>query len=593
MGLKDFLQEWNKEEERRGAKLARDLHKLDIYEQNDFEPICDEVSKQIEISGREASLKIHPEDTESYTNRDRGIKASAIVDQWYDHGTNQDDINKAIKKVAIKAGELSGKEKRARDFINQCMARGFYGYLYLRKLIGKPLEHLVIHPWVDVYLAKIPSLINPGGKVSLLEGTYNITGTINAASNMIFEGNGWMNTILDLAANVSVINLTNKSNITLRDFQIDGNKASHQPSNKRIITGEPASYIEIDGIYIQDAIQYGIEIKGGSHIRTRNSWFKDFGKTGVWDGDPISYLGIDDVIVNNNYFYGCLLGGGADAVDIQDGSSYVIVSENHIENCSRGIALNAHSGASVGHRMICIGNTLKQITSSFGILAGSEGSSNASQIIIANNILYDMRNDTTRAPIDIMGISGLLITGNFIDGGTDGNKTHHGIRVREDVAKYLARAVISNNTIRNCVDDGIKFSQSSERINVSKNRCYDCNYGIHVADGNYIWIAQNEVTGNTSGGILIDAGKNANGWVKDNPGYNPVGISSITVGASEFTHTAGASPETIYIHGGTVSLIKKGTTTIFTDTGHSVELEPHELCKVTWSVQPTMYKDVH
>lgn len=592
--MKEFMREWYQEEERRNVKLVQALCKLDIYEQNDFEPLCDEVSKQIEISGREAFLKTHPEYVESYTNQDRGIKAFAVIDQWYDQGTNQDDINKAIEKVAIKISESGRREKRARNFINRCMARGYYGYLYLRKSIGKTLEHPIIHPWADTVLAKIPTLINPGGKVTLLEGSYNITGTINSASNMILEGQGWMNTILDLAANLSVINLSSKSNVILRDFQIDGNRASYQPSNKRIISGEPASYIEIDGIYIHDAIQYGIEIKGGSHIRTRNSWFKDFGKVGVWDGDPISYLNIEDVMVSNNYCYGCLHGGGADAMDIQDGSGYVIVSENYIENCARGIAINAHAAATIGNRQLCIGNTLKQITSDFGIMMGSENvGTNAEDIVIANNILYDMRNDTSRAPIDIVGITRPLIINNIIDVGVDANKAHYGIREREGT-NYLVRGLIAGNVIRNCVDDGIKISRSSSsRLTIAHNRCYDCNYGIHIAEGDHIFVFQNEVNGNTTAGILVDSGKNPNGWIKDNPGYNPVGISAISVGASEFTHTAGSSPETIYIHSGTVSLIKKGTTTIFTDTGHSVELEPHELCKVTYSVAPTMYKDVH
>src|SRR5258708_2768669 len=41
--------------------------------------------------------------------------------------------------------------------------------------------------------------------------------------------------------------------------------------------------------------------------------------------------------------------------------------------------------------------------------------------------------------------------------------------------------------------------------------------------------------------------------IRDNPGYNPVGASSVTPGASPWTYTASASPETHYIPAGTIS----------------------------------------
>jgi polygalacturonase len=72
-----------------------------------------------------------------------------------------------------------------------------------------------------------------------------------------------------------------------------------------------------------------------------------------------------------------------------------------------------------------------------------------------------------------------------------------------------------------------------------------------------------------------------------------IGVSSITVGASPFTYTAGYSPETIYVDGGTVSSITKGGITIATSTGRAIQLEPNESIVVTYSATPTMTADKH
>lgn len=79
--------------------------------------------------------------------------------------------------------------------------------------------------------------------------------------------------------------------------------------------------------------------------------------------------------------------------------------------------------------------------------------------------------------------------------------------------------------------------------------------------------------------------------VRDNPGHNPQGPASITVGASPFTYTGGPTPEMIYISGGTVSLITKAGTTLFTSTDKSIRLEPNQAIIVTYSSAPTMNKD--
>ena len=79
--------------------------------------------------------------------------------------------------------------------------------------------------------------------------------------------------------------------------------------------------------------------------------------------------------------------------------------------------------------------------------------------------------------------------------------------------------------------------------------------------------------------------------IQDNMGWNPQGPASITVTASPFTHTAGPSPEVVYIEGGTVSGIVKAGVTLASATGRAIRLAPNEAIVVTYSAAPTMVKD--
>ena len=138
--------------------------------------------------------------------------------------------------------------------------------------------------------------------------------------------------------------------------------------------------------------------------------------------------------------------------------------------------------------------------------------------------------------------------------------------------------------------------------------------GAGVIEGNDIFLFSNGiwlqagalntlVIGNTlEGNTTAIANSGTNSKIVYNQGYNPVGPSAITVGASPFTYTAGASPETVYIWAGTVSFVAFdkngggllagacGTTSGGTCT---INLGPYEQTKVTYTGVPNMNKMVH
>jgi hypothetical protein len=81
--------------------------------------------------------------------------------------------------------------------------------------------------------------------------------------------------------------------------------------------------------------------------------------------------------------------------------------------------------------------------------------------------------------------------------------------------------------------------------------------------------------------------------VEGNIGFNPVGASVITLGASPFTYTAGASPETLYVTGGTISSIDIGGLGVFVGSEHTLHLGPKESAVFTYTVAPTVRKYIH
>lgn len=180
-------------------------------------------------------------------------------------------------------------------------------------------------------------------------------------------------------------------------------------------------------------------------------------------------------------------------------------------------------------------------------------------------------------------------TYNIIFGNQVNNTNAYGIYFSVGCHHNIIIGNEANNSVNDC---GIFIYDSNNNLIANNKAMNNYTYGIRIYDSASTenLILGNDLTGNTSGAIQNNG---TNTIIKDNKGYNPVGVSTITVGASPFTYTAGASPETVYIRGGTVSDISKGGQTLFTDTNHSVELEPYESVTVTYSVAPTMIKDVH
>jgi hypothetical protein len=116
-------------------------------------------------------------------------------------------------------------------------------------------------------------------------------------------------------------------------------------------------------------------------------------------------------------------------------------------------------------------------------------------------------------------------------------------------------------------------------------------YGViinNVAVTNADWI-DNWISGVTGPIQLISSGS-ITGTLINNRGYNPVGVSSVTPGASPWTYTNGNSPSTLMLGGfvGITSVTIGGASVpVNSSTGGNFPLAPGQVAVVTYGTAGT------
>jgi len=133
---------------------------------------------------------------------------------------------------------------------------------------------------------------------------------------------------------------------------------------------------------------------------------------------------------------------------------------------------------------------------------------------------------------------------------------------------------------------------------ISDNLVDAFNTGIWLqANAPNVSVTGNLLAGNTT--ALLNSSNAVSNYIANNPGYNPVGVTTNTMGTSPFTYAAGSSPETHYVRSaGTISSITIGGQTIATaalaNDPITIQLGPNESYITTWATTaPTYVRSVH
>jgi len=136
---------------------------------------------------------------------------------------------------------------------------------------------------------------------------------------------------------------------------------------------------------------------------------------------------------------------------------------------------------------------------------------------------------------------------------------------------------------------------------INSNIIQNFAYGVYLdSAATQCMVTGNTLVANTHG--VGDASTAATNVIANNLGYNPVGVTfgTYTTGTGA-TYTAGPSPETHYLTGGTVTAVKvpPGGNTVYSGTSACgtapciVQLGPNETMSVTYSAAPNDTKSVH
>lgn len=401
-------------------------------------------------------------------------------------------------------------------------------------------------------------------RIYVRAGIYNIASSITISKSDIYIlGESSKTTILQTSTNISIISITNSSqnigNITIENI-----------------------YFEKTGIQEGNGIYVWGNVKTISNVDIKNCNFKNL-SYGIYSKSSAAG-DVSDILITD-----CLFESNANGIYCLNAGFPLKINFCFFKTNTTGIQIAG--GVQKG---TMINSCLFSANTNYGIYLVDGGNT----AIIGNTIIG---NDIG---IGVVSHDDFTITGNTI---TFNNK--EGIKLGVGIGGEIYHGVITGNEFRrnsNSLDNGyshILVNGSGDTLSKSTivanvfGKVYsaeenDAKYAIEIngSQASNFLISENWI--DTQGvGYILNSGTDIR--IINNPKYNPVGTSSITVGASPFTYTAGSSPETIYIRGGTVSNISKNSTTLFTETGHTIELEPLKSVVITYSSIPTMIKNIN
>ncbi|NVN45159.1 hypothetical protein HW537_14795 [Asaia siamensis] len=136
--------------------------------------------------------------------------------------------------------------------------------------------------------------------------------------------------------------------------------------------------------------------------------------------------------------------------------------------------------------------------------------------------------------------------------------------------------------------DGISISgtQSTLWKNIPTNQTYGLL--VEATFAGHLNAANNDFRNNLNGQTASVAASSGSVTIVNSAGYNPRGISTLDVGSSPWTYTAGPSPETLIISGGSVSRVAIDGVAVAASTNISLTLSANQTAVITYGATPTV-----
>lgn len=502
------------------------------------------------------------------------------------------------------------------------------------------------HTWAATITPTAPLRVVGSGVATVVSVSGNITpftlnGTDQAIEHMTIQGNGSTAHALTSAgatrmhvdwvrctgfAGSPIVCTGTHTNSAIEHAQFDGNTAATDVD----LSAATGVVLDRANIY-QDGVNYAILL--GAKCVARHCHLTS--KSGAAANCAILVQGDDSAVELCELEWGNSNGNPAIWTAAATNRTRIIGNRITSDGTSGGIGVGGYGGAWTGAGTIVAENEVYDCTGD-GILV-SAASTNPGYPVVADNVVANTVSGAggdfgTGIEVHSLGAS---IAGNTVVGSGG-----HGIfadtpygTVADNICRLNGQTentsagicVVAQHTRvtdNQCLDNGINqttiqgfgiivrsdnAAAPTTGCRISGNLCTDTRSGASrtqhtgiytyngnaTTDGNYY--ADNDVTNNVTSNVFDGGGSGGTGQTsavyRHNPGYNPVGVSAVTVGASPWTYTAGNSPTTLYLSGGTVSGVTKGGVALPTSGAYA--LDPHDAVTVTYSAAPTATQDVH
>lgn len=434
---------------------------------------------------------------------------------------------------------------------------------------------------IDIQAA-ISELPTVGGKVQLLEGTFNLSAQIDAISNLHLAGMGKTNTVLRVAdgASINGVDLLDVTGVTIENLSIDGNAANNVKQSamgdhiQNCIHATRSTNCTIRNTYLHDAIYHGIIMADGCNY---NSLYANRceanGYRPIHAHNRCSY---------NSYINNFMFGNGASVSAgalgglfvVYDGCNYnKVIGNTIIDECTNA-AIQIAGGDVTGDNLESTGNVIssniidvsnKPYTHGIAITVNGDSTKYVTNTSIIGNTIK-----TGSLGYGIIKASGAfnrgIISGNCITSVRTGIKFSAGGSSNKNVIKENVLVVSSQDAIS--VSGGTEFNISNNIISgyqysalaiklvgvsysvISHNIVHDSKYLVDEDATSH----HNTITGNVGIGIGTAPYFNllgASDIISDNTPYitKTFGTATITASATtvDVTHGLAAAPTRVII----------------------------------------------
>jgi len=327
--------------------------------------------------------------------------------------------------------------------------------------------------------AALDALPATGGKVHLLEGTYNVESTINLDSSQTIRGCGRNTILVTSTADVYFISAvggagTEKIGIVVADLQIDGGAGAISDCG---IHFNYVDYSLIQNVYSRRHADFGILLENSDFNTISGNTCRE--NTGGLNKDGIR---LDSS--NNNTIIGNTCQGNDYGIRLRDSNSNNTIVGNTCIGNTDGIQLHTSSGNTVTGNT-CQGNgavgiNLTNSSDNNTVTGNTCQGSNSHGIIVSSS-----DNNT--------------ISGNTCQGNENGIYLTSG----------SINNTISGNTCQGNTERGIYLYNSSNNNTVAGNTCQgNTRDGIYLNDCDNNTVTGNTCQGNDLHGIYLEGSNN-------------------------------------------------------------------------------------